>query len=107
MFQWWALFLLKPHLKLFQGDDYVTYCVVNPAGQVEVHLGNNPAGQKSNQAAGEVIDLLINFKKNFSFKANEGGVLEMLESKATEDGIFCRVRERGNTVESLICGSSN
>uniref|UniRef100_A0A914LPH1 ascorbate ferrireductase (transmembrane) n=1 Tax=Meloidogyne incognita TaxID=6306 RepID=A0A914LPH1_MELIC len=60
------------------GDDYVTYCVVNPAGQVEVHLGNNPAGQKSNQAAGE---------------ANEGGVLEMLESKATEDGIFCRFRQ--------------
>uniref|UniRef100_A0A915NUI8 DOMON domain-containing protein n=1 Tax=Meloidogyne floridensis TaxID=298350 RepID=A0A915NUI8_9BILA len=60
------------------GDDYVTYCVVNPAGQVEVHLGKNPPGQKSNQAAGE---------------ANDVGVLEMLESKATEDGIFCRFRQ--------------
>lgn len=60
------------------GDDFVTYCVLNPANKVEVHLGKNPPGQKSNKAAPE---------------GSEEGVLELLESEATEDGIFCRFRQ--------------
>jgi uncharacterized membrane protein len=73
---------------VLMGNDFVTYCVLNPANKVEVHLGMNPAGEKSNKAAPPEA---------------ENAVLEILEGIATDDGIFCRFRQHSNpSSNSLI-----
>lgn len=61
------------------GDDSVTYCVLNDNQKMEAHLSVNPPADKSNVPAEP---------------GAEEGTLELLESAASDDGIYCRVRQQ-------------
>lgn len=59
-----------------QGDDAVTYCVLNADGQVEAHLSVNPPADKTNIPVPP---------------DSEQGTLELLEGTANDEGIYCKV----------------
>ena len=72
----------------------MTYCVQNGNdGQIEAHLSMNPPNDKSN-LLGPPVGILYYFRDSLNIlypQGTEDGILQLLDSSANDDGIYCKV----------------